>query len=93
MKSKTPNLFRYFCRYVPSRLSDHTTTVLGPVPPAPTADTLIDSLDFELDLLGATNTRHAIPYRTNTQTFDASKPPASLTQLTNPLTPMTNMRR
>jgi hypothetical protein len=56
----------------------------------------MDSLDFELDLLGATNTRHVIPYQTNTQLFQPSKPPAPLTQLPNhPLTqtPMTNMRR
>ena len=53
----------------------------------------MDSLDFELDLLGTTNTRHTIPYQTNTQLLQESKPPASLTQLTNPLTPMTNMRR
>jgi len=44
-----------------------------------------------LELFGATNPRHPIPYQT--QVLQESKPPAPLTQLTNPLTPMTNMRK
>ncbi len=83
----------FFYRYVPSRLSEHQSSVVPTSVPAPSGETLIDSLDFELDLFGATNTRHAIPYRTNPQLLQQSKPPAPLTQLTNPLTPMTNMRR
>jgi hypothetical protein len=83
-----------FYRFVPSRLSDHHSTVVGTSVPAPTGETLIDSLDFELDILGATNARHAIPYRTNKQ-LQETKPPAPLTQLTHPVTqsPMTNMRK
>ncbi|CAF3439196.1 unnamed protein product [Rotaria sp. Silwood1] len=82
-------------RYVPSRLSDHPSSIIGTTVPAPTGETLIDSLDFELDLFGATNTRHKISYQPNTQLFPESKPPAPLTQLINPVTqsPMTNMRR
>lgn len=72
-------------------MSDHHSSVIGTSVPAPTGETLIDSLDFELDLIGATNTRHTLPYRT--QLSQETKPPAPLTQLTNPLTPMTNMRR
>ena len=67
--------------------------MLVPSVTAPTGDTLIDSLDFELDILGATNTRPTMPFRTNPQLFQNSKPPAPLTQMTNPITPMTNMRR
>ncbi|CAF4371318.1 unnamed protein product [Rotaria sp. Silwood2] len=82
-------------RYVPSRLSDHPSSIVGAKVPAPTGETLIDSLDFELDLLGATNTRHAIPYPTNTQLLQEPKPPIPLTQLNNTVTqsPMANLRR
>jgi hypothetical protein len=83
-----------FCRYVPSRLSEHRSSIVGVPAPAPTGETLIDSLDFELDLLGATNARHAVPYQTKTQ-LQEYKPPAPLTQITHPVaqSPMTNMRR
>jgi hypothetical protein len=86
---------RFSNRYVPSRLSEHPSSVVGIPAPGPTGETLIDSLDFELDLFGASNTRHAIPYRTNTQTIQEFKPPAPLTQYSNPLTQpaMTHMRR
>ncbi|CAF5174383.1 unnamed protein product, partial [Rotaria magnacalcarata] len=83
-------------RYVPSRLSDHRTSIIGTSSvPAPTGEALIDSLDFELDLFGATNTRAAIPYRANTHFLQETKPSAPLVQLTNPVeqTPMTNIRR
>ncbi|CAF0731987.1 unnamed protein product [Rotaria sordida] len=82
-------------RYVPSRLSEHPSSIVGTTVPASTGETLIDSLDFELDLFGATNTRHTIPYQTSTQLLQGSKPPALLTQLPNPViqSPMTNMRR
>ncbi|CAF4107842.1 unnamed protein product, partial [Rotaria sordida] len=81
-------------RYVPSRLSEHPSSIVGTTVPASTGETLIDSLDFELDLFGATNTRHTIPYQTSTQLLQGSKPPALLTQLPNPViqSPMTNMR-
>ena len=80
-------------RYVPSRLSEHPGNAIGQSVPAPTGGALIDSLDFELDMLGATNTRPTIPYRSNPQLFQEPKAPAPLTQMNNPLTPMTNMRR
>ncbi|CAM2698713.1 unnamed protein product [Rotaria socialis] len=83
-------------RYVPSRLSDHQTSIIGTSSvPAPTGEALIDSLDFELDFLGATNTRAAIPYRANPHLLQETKPSAPLMQLTNPVeqTPMTNIRR
>ena len=80
-------------RYVPSRLSEHPGNMIGPSIPAPSGETLMDSLDFELDMLRTTNTRPSIPYRSDPQLFQESKPPAPLTQITHPLTPMTSMRR
>lgn len=55
----------------------------------------MDSLDFELDILGATHTRPMMPFRTNAHLLQDTKPPAPLIQPTNPAvqTPMTNMRR
>lgn len=61
-------------RYVSSRLTDRTASMIDPVAPAHTASradptapahtgaVLMDSLDFELDILGTTNTRPQIPY-------------------------------
>ncbi|UJR37923.1 hypothetical protein I4U23_030609 [Adineta vaga] len=82
-------------RYVPSRLSEVPATLIGGTAPAATTDTLIDSLDFELDLFGAAHTRHGLPYRTMTQLLQDSKPPAPLTQFKNPSKPfsLTNTER
>ncbi|CAF0871337.1 unnamed protein product [Adineta steineri] len=82
-------------RYVPSRLSDVPPSLVEKATKPITTETLIDSLDFELDLLGAANTRHGVPFRTDTQFLKDSKPPAPLTQLTNPLkpSPLTNVQR
>lgn len=44
-------------RYVQSRLTDRTSSIVGQTLPAPTGVTLMDSLDFDLDLLGANHTR------------------------------------
>ncbi|CAF1247358.1 unnamed protein product [Adineta ricciae] len=82
-------------RYVPSRLSEVPAPLVEGTAPTMTTDTLIDSLDFELDLLGAAHTRHRFPYRTTTQLLQDSKPPAPLTQLQNPSKPfsLTNAPR
>lgn len=93
LQKKQNKIFSIVDRYVPSRLSEHPSTVVVPQVPAPTGETLIDSLDFELDILGAGNTRSTMPFRTNPRSIQNSKPPAPLTQMTNPITPMTNMRR
>lgn len=82
-------------RYVPSRLSDHPPSVAGATIPAPTGETFLDSLDFELDILGATNTRPTIPYRAKADLLQESRPPAALTQLPDPViqSPIENLRR
>ena len=84
-----------FHRYVPSRLSEVPISAIDASAPPITAETLIDSLDFELDLIGATNTRNGIPYQTNAQFLKEFKPPAPLTQLTNPskVSPKPNIQR
>ena len=64
-------------RYVPSRLSENPASVIGHVPPittAATGATLMDTLDFELDLLGTNNPGSRIPpYGTLSQPV-ATKP-------------------
>lgn len=53
-------------RYVQSRLTDRTSSIVGnPTLPAPTGATLMDSLDFDLDILGTHNAR-AQPVPTTT---------------------------
>ena len=74
------------CRFVPSRFSDHPSTYAVPSMPPPSGENLIDSLDFELDLFGTTNTRYQMPYSTNTQFLQELKPPTTVTQLNNPTT-------
>ncbi|CAF1066931.1 unnamed protein product [Didymodactylos carnosus] len=71
-------------RYVPSRLSE--------VPPATeTGENLIDSLDFELDLMGANNNvQIPMQYRTKTQ---VPKQPDLLTQFPSTLTRSPTSRR
>jgi len=69
-------------RYVPSRITDRTSSVIGGKLPASTGPTLMDSLDFELDMLGTNNTRSELPYR------QSSKPVGSTQQLSNNLTNM-----
>lgn len=66
-------------RYVPSRLSERQA--VGPVR---SSEALIDSLDLELNVLGATNTRPPLPYRPNPQLHENFRAPAPLTQMTNP---------
>lgn len=66
-------------RFVPSRLSDNPAAL-----PAHTAETLIDSLDFELNILGASDAPRPLAYRTNPQLLTGSKPPVPLTQISNP---------
>ena len=47
-------------RYVPSRLTDGTASIVGTtLPKRP----VMDSLDFQLDNFGANNTRSEVPYR------------------------------
>jgi hypothetical protein len=50
-------------RYVPSRLTDGTASMIGTTLPAPTGATLMDSLDFDLDILGADHTHSDALYR------------------------------
>jgi hypothetical protein len=61
-------------RYVPSRLTDHTSTIVDHTLPTRTGGTLMDALDFELDAFGTNNTRPNLPYR---------KPIAPIRQLSN----------
>ena len=44
-------------RYVQSRLTNRTASMIGNNLPDPTGATLMDSLDFDLDILGTHNTR------------------------------------
>ena len=70
---------RLLSRYVPSRLSEHQG--MGP---ARTSEALIDSLDLELNGLGAMNTRPPLPYRSNPQQLGNFRAPALLTQMKTP---------
>ena len=64
-------------RYVPSRLTDGTASMIGPTLPAPTGATLMDSLDFDLDILDAHQTRSDPLYR------PPPKPASGTKQLSN----------
>jgi len=65
-------------RYVPSRITDRTSSIIDNKVPARTGATLMNSLDFELDnILGNNNNRSEIPYR------QLSKPVAPTKQLSN----------
>jgi hypothetical protein len=64
-------------RYVPSRITDRTSSIIDNKVPARTGATLMDSLDFELDNLGTNNARSEMPYR------PLSKPVAPTRQLSN----------
>lgn len=63
--------------------------------PNVTTEALIDSLDFDLDLFGTANARNGIRYPTTSQLLKESKPPAPLTQFTNPVKPsaVTNVQK
>lgn len=50
-------------RYVPSRITDRTSSIIGNTLPTQTAPALMDSLDLELDILGTNNPRSELPYR------------------------------
>ncbi|CAF5148230.1 unnamed protein product, partial [Rotaria magnacalcarata] len=69
-------------RYVSSRLTNHTGSLIGTTVPATTGATLMDSLDYELDVLGTNNTRSQIPHRRE------SNPVKSQGQLSTTLTTM-----
>ncbi|CAM2711010.1 unnamed protein product [Rotaria socialis] len=69
-------------RYVSSRLTNHTGSLIDTKVPAPTGATLMDSLDYELDVMGTNNTRSQIPHRRE------SNPVKSQGQLSTTLTTM-----
>ncbi|CAF2559743.1 unnamed protein product [Rotaria sp. Silwood2] len=50
-------------RYVSSRLTNRTGSIIDTKAPVGTGAALMDSLDFELDILGTNNTHSQIPYR------------------------------
>jgi hypothetical protein len=64
-------------RYVPSRVTDRTSSMIGTRLPAPTGATLMDSLDFDLDILGTNNAHAETLYR------QPSKQPLPTRQLSN----------
>jgi len=64
-------------RYVPSRITDRTSSIIDSKVPERTGATLMDSLDYELDILGTNNARSEMPYR------PLSKPVAPTRQLSN----------
>lgn len=64
-------------RYVPSRITDRTSSIIGNTLPTQTAPALMDSLDLELDILGTNNSRSELPYR------QSSKPLLPPRQLSN----------
>jgi hypothetical protein len=64
-------------RYVPSRITDRTSSIIDNKVPTRTGATLMDSLDFQLNMLGNNNNRSEIPYR------QLSKPVAPTKQLSN----------
>lgn len=64
-------------RYVPSRITDRTSSIIGNTIPIRTAPALMDSLDFDLDILGTNNARSEMPYR------QSSKPLIPPRQLSN----------
>lgn len=66
-------------RFVPSRLSDNPVSL-----PAPNGDTLIDSLDFELNVLGATNLTRPLAFENNSRFIRDPKPLLPSTQIKNP---------
>ncbi|CAF4001090.1 unnamed protein product [Rotaria sordida] len=76
-------------RYVSSRLTDRTGSIIDTKVPVHTGAALMDSLDFELDILGTNNTRSQIPHRREPY------PIKSQEQLSNTLTnmPRTNPRQ
>jgi hypothetical protein len=66
---------------VPSRLSEHPSSVIGALP---RGTTIMDSLDFELNLLGTNHPRTGeVPHRMHTQPYHESQVAASRIQLTN----------
>lgn len=71
-------------RYVSSRLTNHTGSLVDTTVAAPTGAPLIESLDYEVDILGVDNTRSQIPNRRQ------SNPVKSQGQLS---TTSTNMSR
>ncbi len=51
-------------RYVPSRITDRTSSIIGPpIPPTRTGATYKDSLDYDLDILGTNHNRSQMPYQ------------------------------
>ena len=64
-------------RYVPSRLTDGTGSIVGPPLTVPTGVGLMDSLDFDLDLLNVDHTRSDALYR------QPPKPALGTQQLSN----------
>ena len=69
-----------FGRYVPSRLSDHATNALGT---APTGGVLMDSLDFELDLMGTDKNGQRSSHPSHIQALSNHQSAVSWTQPTS----------
>ncbi|CAF0864304.1 unnamed protein product [Rotaria sp. Silwood1] len=68
-------------RYVSSRLTNRTGSIIDTMAPVRTGAALMDSLDFELDVLGTNNARSQMPLRKEPNPI---KPPGQLsTTLTN----------